>query len=140
MVTDGLLAELQAFHSLLHQGKNAYQARAASPVEPTHCSLDFSRGILQSIGFKEFQPYFSLLHQAGITPAAAAAESPVLAACISNMKLNTRRYARKQVQWLRTRILKGNIVNIGIYNLYNYIFIIYIYIYYVYVSLCVWFY
>ena len=66
---------------------------------------------MQSIGFKEFQPFFSLLHK---NPNISLVldeshEGRVLSACVEQMKMNTRRYARKQAQWLRCRLLRGEL-------------------------------
>lgn len=59
------------------------------------------QGVLKSIGFKEFCDYFALL-QRGSDEGEA---SRVLEECIAKLKLSTRRYARKQVRWIRNRML-----------------------------------
>ena len=78
------------------------------------------RGVLKSIGFKEFCDYFSLLDRAegqdsspgqvsaestSATSSAKADAASVLEECIVKLKQSTRRYARKQVRWIRNRVV-----------------------------------
>mgnify|MGYP002403311456 CR=1 FL=1 len=104
MLEQGLMAELEAFWRQLH---------AAQPAGlMNNGQLDYTRGILQAIGFKEFEPY--LLQQcADAEPTAkrlraSEEEEPenVLAVCVEQMKRATRRYARRQLTWLRNRLLR----------------------------------
>jgi tRNA dimethylallyltransferase len=125
MAAAGLLKELFDFHRDLH--KDAPQtllladegARTAA-----NCGLDFTKGILQAIGFKEFAPLFALLHHhgwrdealedmAGIgaflqgDDKAVGDARRVLGECVEDMKRATRRYARKQIAWVQNRLLRG---------------------------------
>lgn len=60
---------------------------------------DSSIGILQSIGFKEFRKFLELGYQ-------RAEQDPVLfQKCVDDMKSATRRYARRQVRWVKNRFL-----------------------------------
>ncbi|KAF3760159.1 tRNA isopentenyltransferase [Cryphonectria parasitica EP155] len=59
-------------------------------------SVDFTRGIWQSIGFKEFQPYLRAVENGMDGP---DLESLKLE-CLEKMKTATRRYARYQMKWI----------------------------------------
>lgn len=55
--------------------------------------LDYTRGLLQAIGLKEFSPYFDENNY-----------SMTLTSCMERMKIVTRQYARKQVSWIRKKL------------------------------------
>ncbi|KAI3400238.1 hypothetical protein diail_4123 [Diaporthe ilicicola] len=63
--------------------------------------VDFSRGIWQSIGFKEFQPYF----QAVESGADVKDLGKVKLECLEVMKTATRRYAKYQAKWISKQTL-----------------------------------
>uniref|UniRef100_A0A182YCR2 Uncharacterized protein n=2 Tax=Anopheles stephensi TaxID=30069 RepID=A0A182YCR2_ANOST len=102
MVAQGLLPEIRTFHEVY--------------VKP-YSTCEYHRGILQSIGFKEFAKYLErngpekdreLLeyltapqHERGPKPDSLAQ----LEDCLDYLKLVTRRYARRQLQWIRNRFL-----------------------------------
>ena len=98
--------------------------------------LDYTRGILQAIGLKEFQPLFDWLaaHQwpalcaalrgeqpAQLSPAAVAADETLqallaepparalVAGGIEAVKSATRRYARRQIKWITGRLRQGTL-------------------------------
>lgn len=89
MLAQGLLAELEAFQARM---------AAASPDG----ELDYTRGLLQAIGFKEFREYMA----AG-DDCAPADKARLLEAGVADMKRATRRYARRQTTWIRNRLLRG---------------------------------
>ncbi|KAH8850095.1 tRNA dimethylallyltransferase [Schistosoma japonicum] len=60
------------------------------------------RGILQSIGLKEFSEYLALLPGERGTPEA----SILFKQAVENVKTATRKYARRQVSWIRNRFLR----------------------------------
>ncbi|CAH8467935.1 unnamed protein product [Heterobilharzia americana] len=60
------------------------------------------RGLLRSIGFKEFSDYLALLPSERDSPEAI----PLLTEAVKNVKLSTRQYARRQVSWIRNRFLR----------------------------------
>ncbi|CAH8466042.1 unnamed protein product [Schistosoma turkestanicum] len=60
------------------------------------------RGLLQSIGFKEFSDYLALLPEERDTVEA----SVLLKRAVNNVKTATRQYARRQVSWVRNRFLR----------------------------------
>ncbi|XP_052774996.1 tRNA dimethylallyltransferase-like isoform X1 [Mya arenaria] len=91
MLEKGLVAELTDFHrqyneDRLNQGKEA----------------DYTRGIFQSIGFKEFHNYLLMDDQQRATPQGQNA----FLEGVNKLKLVTRQYARKQKRWIETRLLK----------------------------------
>ena len=62
---------------------------------------DYTKGIFQSIGFKEFHPYLTLpsSEHDGVR------EKSLLDEGIRDLKLVTRRYARQQIKWILKRFL-----------------------------------
>ena len=63
--------------------------------------IDYSKGIWQSIGFKEFQPYLKAL-QNGVDGAELAR---IRRDCLEIMKGATRRYAKYQVKWITKQMM-----------------------------------
>ncbi|KFB47864.1 AGAP000639-PA-like protein [Anopheles sinensis] len=100
MVAQGLLPEIRAFYE--------------SYVQP-YDNCDYHRGILQSIGFKEFVKYlqkydadkdrelmkYFATGQVTDNPDALS----LLNDCLDYLKLVTRRYSRRQLQWINNRFL-----------------------------------
>ncbi|CAH8828419.1 unnamed protein product [Trichobilharzia szidati] len=60
------------------------------------------RGVLQSIGFKEFSDYLALLPNERDSPEA----NILLNQAVESVKSSTRQYARRQVSWIRNRFLR----------------------------------
>ena len=58
-----------------------------------------SRGLLQSIGFKEWLPYLEEWHKG------SEVSSEVVDTCIHKLKQRSRNYARSQLSWIRNRYL-----------------------------------
>uniref|UniRef100_A0A2M4BKJ2 Putative trna dimethylallyltransferase mitochondrial n=1 Tax=Anopheles marajoara TaxID=58244 RepID=A0A2M4BKJ2_9DIPT len=102
MVAQGLLPEIRAFYE--------------QHVKP-YKHHDYHQGILQSIGFKEFVKYLQrydteqdrLLLQHLTAETTDGADQPdglaALGVCLDYLKLVTRRYARRQQQWIKNRFL-----------------------------------
>ncbi|KAJ3043394.1 hypothetical protein HDV00_005092 [Rhizophlyctis rosea] len=65
----------------------------------------YTRGILQAIGFKEFHPYFTYLSSHPLPPADDPRLQELLAQGVEDMKRATRNYARRQVAWMRNRLV-----------------------------------
>ncbi|KAJ2823274.1 tRNA dimethylallyltransferase, mitochondrial [Coemansia sp. 'formosensis'] len=64
-------------------------------------SGDFTAGLKQAIGFREFEPYL-----AAKSAAATDADLELLRLQgIEDMKLSTRRYAKRQIAWIRNKLL-----------------------------------
>lgn len=114
MVQQGLLAEIRNFHDQF--------------VKPYGKELDYTKGILQTIGFKEFEPYLTKYDQTedriledffkGVSSEAPASLS-VLTECLDELKLVTRRYSKKQIKWVRNRFLKATEKNRTIAPIYK---------------------
>lgn len=94
MLERGLLAELENFHEAYNKLRITREERA-----------DYTMGIFQTIGFKEFHSYFAL--------DAETRESEkgknILKQCITEMKTSTRQYVRKQLKWIKSRFLRSGL-------------------------------
>ncbi|XP_018569009.1 tRNA dimethylallyltransferase [Anoplophora glabripennis] len=90
MLEQGLLQELIAFHKL-------YNEKRIHDNE----SPDYTKGIFQSIGFKEFHAYLVLDEE----ERASDEGKKKLEEGISLLKMATKRYARKQKKWIVNRFL-----------------------------------
>ncbi|XP_049809229.1 tRNA dimethylallyltransferase-like [Schistocerca nitens] len=91
MMQRGLVAELEDVH------RRYNQQRLLEKREP-----DYTEGIFQSIGFKEFHSWL-------VQPEAARRSEQGQAEmrrCADALKAATRRYARKQLRWIRNRFLR----------------------------------
>ncbi|THD22428.1 tRNA dimethylallyltransferase [Fasciola hepatica] len=62
------------------------------------------RGILQSIGFKEFSDYLAL--PAASTERTSVTGQQLLNSAIERVKISTRQYARRQIRWITNRFLR----------------------------------
>lgn len=92
MLNRGLLSELETFH------QDYNKQRIVDGLAP-----DYTKGIFQTIGFKEFHSYFMLDEKTR----SSSKGNEVLKKSIEDMKCATRRYARRQMHWIRSRILRG---------------------------------
>ncbi|ETW01847.1 tRNA dimethylallyltransferase, variant [Aphanomyces invadans] len=90
MVQAGLVLEIEALMD------NIQHHLAASPIPLGQ------KGISQAIGFKEFRPYLE-------ARAAGHDTATVLEQCIEQLKIGTRQYAKRQLTWIRNRIVPRNI-------------------------------
>lgn len=88
MLDVGLMDEIMQ----MHQHVKAREAEGET--------IDFTRGIWQSIGFKEFQPY---LRAADASSASDPAVEELYTASLEDMKASTRQYAKSQTRWIRTK-------------------------------------
>ena len=62
----------------------------------------YSRGILQAIGFKEFHDYFEAIEK---TPNIPKSKLDILfKKGVDAVKLATRQYARKQINWIKNKL------------------------------------
>ncbi|XP_023013035.2 tRNA dimethylallyltransferase isoform X1 [Leptinotarsa decemlineata] len=91
MLEQGLLEELLNFHKLYNQER----------INSDDKELDYTKGIFQSIGFKEFHPYLMLNEEVRSTDEGKKR----LREGIDQLKLVTRRFARKQNRWIANRFL-----------------------------------
>ncbi|BGP54227.1 hypothetical protein JCM8202_001360 [Rhodotorula sphaerocarpa] len=92
MIERGLLDEIDELWKLANR----------PGAEPTN----YSKGIFQSIGYKEFEPYLARKHR---DPARTLETDPELRRLfeqgVQEMKASTRQYAKRQVKWIKTKLL-----------------------------------
>lgn len=104
MVEMGLLPEIRQFYN---EFTKMYECQ------------DYTKGVLQTIGFKEFIPYLEkyskeeddhiLEYLKQETSDKPPPESLLLLnSCLDELKLVTRRYSKKQIKWVKNRLL-GNL-------------------------------
>ena len=89
MLDNGLLEETQQIFDYL-------QARIENGDK-----IDRTKGIWQSIGFKEMEPYLSLLKE----DAESESLQKLKMAGLETMKIATRRYAKDQIRWIRYKTI-----------------------------------
>ncbi|TDL19610.1 tRNA isopentenyltransferase [Rickenella mellea] len=97
MVEQGLLQEIRSFNNPASSG--SVEVDAPDSPNPELSSqknkTDYTLGIYQSIGFKEFHAYLS-----------SPDPSPTLfTQGLVDMKHNTRKYAQRQIKWIRNKLL-----------------------------------
>ncbi|KAF9282318.1 hypothetical protein BGZ88_011092 [Linnemannia elongata] len=70
-------------------------------------STDYERGIWQAIGYKEFDPYFTAVEEAikNNQPTDTDELEKLKSECTETMKTRTRQYAKRQVLWIRNKLL-----------------------------------
>ncbi|KAG0369676.1 hypothetical protein BGZ54_009240 [Gamsiella multidivaricata] len=70
-------------------------------------NTDYERGIWQAIGYKEFDPYFTAFEEAikDKQPTDTKELEDLKAECTETMKVRTRQYAKRQVLWIRNKLL-----------------------------------
>ncbi|EMD38693.1 hypothetical protein CERSUDRAFT_94230 [Gelatoporia subvermispora B] len=85
MVEQGLLEEIKTLQKIANQHEN-YE---------NEFTIDFTTGIYQTIGYKEFHEYLS----------AAEPSEMAFRKAVADMKQATRKYAKKQVAWFRNKLL-----------------------------------
>ncbi|KAF9931783.1 hypothetical protein FBU30_009587 [Linnemannia zychae] len=70
-------------------------------------NTDYERGIWQAIGYKEFDPYFTAIEEAikNNQPTDTEVLEKLKAECTEIMKIKTRQYAKRQVHWIRNKLL-----------------------------------
>ena len=125
MLQLGLLPELFGFFA---DALSRMPADLALPEAARQ--LNFTHGVLQAIGFKEFMPLLLHLLERGWEPRHAPSESEpvqrqwqqvapflmeppaeaILRACVADLKAATARYARRQLAWINGRLLRGTLL------------------------------
>lgn len=71
---------------------------------------DYTKGIFQAIGFKEFHQYL-LLHEEDRN---SEKGSKLFHAGVDALKLVTKRYARRQLRWINNRFLRKTSRQVGV--------------------------
>ncbi|KZT28700.1 tRNA isopentenyltransferase, partial [Neolentinus lepideus HHB14362 ss-1] len=93
MIKQGLLDEINSLQKIATAGYSPFtdsQYRLSSPSP-----VDYTLGIYQAIGYKEFHDYLN-----SSNPTEASFKE-----AIDRMKLSTRQYAQRQVKWIRNKLL-----------------------------------
>ncbi|KAL0107320.1 hypothetical protein PUN28_015696 [Cardiocondyla obscurior] len=91
MMESGLVQELLDFHRVYNE------QRIKSNMSP-----DYTKGIFQTIGFKEFHAYLILSEE----ERASEKGKKLLQQGIDDLKLVTRRYAKRQDKWVMNRLIR----------------------------------
>ncbi|CAO3636519.1 unnamed protein product [Cunninghamella echinulata] len=93
MIDTGLFDEIKELRQRVVQGKINLPGKELE---------QYQRGLWQAIGYKEFDPYFTAIE----TNSANDDElRRIREECTDKMKAATRRYAKRQVQWIRNKLL-----------------------------------
>lgn len=92
MLSDGLLQEAQAI------------ATTEQELKASGLTIDKTKGIWASIGYKELEPYLSALSNNNNDPNRQKNLEESKISCIGSIKAATRRYARRQDRWIITHI------------------------------------
>ncbi|TFY71261.1 hypothetical protein EVG20_g1741 [Dentipellis fragilis] len=96
MISQGLLNEIRDLHRIsIEAPASLASSQTSGGIEDEGQKPDYTLGLYQSIGYKEFHAY---LEQS--IPSDQAFDAAVEA-----MKLSTRKYAKRQVSWLRNKLL-----------------------------------
>ncbi|KAJ1651122.1 tRNA dimethylallyltransferase, mitochondrial [Coemansia sp. RSA 25] len=94
------MIERGMFDELSQLGKDmADQAAFAGP------SGSFSAGLKQAIGFREFEPYLTAMSASSANNTDGEALEALRRRGVEDMKLSTRRYAKRQIAWIRNKLL-----------------------------------
>ncbi|KAK0210409.1 tRNA isopentenyltransferase [Desarmillaria ectypa] len=86
MIARGLLDEVRALQHIAISGRQTVTNEA---------SADYTLGIYQSIGYREFHGYIS----------SPDPNDDAFNLAVENMKVSTRQYAKRQVSWIRNKLL-----------------------------------
>lgn len=89
MIDQGMLAEAKQMSDYL-------QAKQSQGV-----TIDPTKGVWVSIGFKELEPYLSVLSNESLSETELEA---VKRTCIESVKTATRQYAKSQIKWIRNKL------------------------------------
>ncbi|KAI0747813.1 IPP transferase-domain-containing protein [Daedaleopsis nitida] len=95
MIAQGLLQEIQTLRAIASESTGSNTTTAPSGNTEFSEQVDYTLGIYQSIGYKEFHDYLS-------SPGSSEA---AFREAVEQMKLGTRRYAKRQVAWIRNKLL-----------------------------------
>ncbi|OWZ24118.1 TRNA dimethylallyltransferase [Phytophthora megakarya] len=101
MLSSGLVEEIRGLR--VHVKENPPRLNPDSDEEETENSV----GILQAIGYKEFQPYFDALEATSSVDSKEL--QTTLSVCIDQLNVATRQYARRQLSWIRNKFVTKNI-------------------------------
>ncbi|GMF35834.1 unnamed protein product [Phytophthora fragariaefolia] len=104
MLSTGLVEEIRGLRAHVKENPPKFNPDSDDEEEAQN-----SVGILQAIGYKEFQPYFDALEATNRTADDPKAIETILEACIEQLNVATRQYARRQLSWIRNKFVTKNI-------------------------------
>jgi len=90
MIDDGLLVEVHTLNSFLRREQDAGK------------HVDKTRGIWVSIGYKEFETYQAALNGGRTT---SSQLNQLKATAVEQIQIATRQYAKRQMRWIRIKLL-----------------------------------
>ena len=90
MMNEGLLKEVISMNEYLKTQENA------------GLSVDRTRGIWQSIGWKEFEPYLKSLDS---NMTSQRKLSVLCRSSVERVQIATRQYAKRQIRWIRSKLI-----------------------------------
>ncbi|ORY99102.1 IPP transferase-domain-containing protein [Syncephalastrum racemosum] len=93
MIETGLFDEIQSLRKRVVEGQT---------VAPGEGNEKYQRGLWQAIGYKEFDPYFSALDGENVEEKDL---NKLRSECTDRMKTATRRYAKRQVTWIKNKLI-----------------------------------
>lgn len=91
MMQRGLLKEVEQLTDIAGTQPDTMQAADPAP------EMDYTLGIYQSIGYREFSQY--------LKTTASPKQEKMYADAVERMKISTRKYAKRQVRWIRNTLL-----------------------------------
>jgi len=92
MLEQGLLDEIRHLHRVAEAAHT--ETRGINRISVGEFT-NYARGIYQSIGYKEFNTYLS----------SPEPSEQAFKAAVEHMKLSTRQYSRRQISWIRNKLL-----------------------------------
>lgn len=104
MITRGLFKEIRELREL----DELLRWRA---LDQQRSEADTTKGVFQAIGYKEFVPFLDALDETGLTEGNGGIETlplhlqKLFERGLDEMRTATRQYAKKQVQWMKNKLL-----------------------------------
>ncbi|KAH7889865.1 IPP transferase-domain-containing protein [Phlebopus sp. FC_14] len=96
MIEQGLLDEIRMLQTIAtSQATTGTTVTTSIKEDSDGPAIDYTLGIYQCIGYKEFRHFLS----------SPEASQEAFESAVEDMKLSTRKYAKRQVTWLRNKLL-----------------------------------
>ncbi|KAA1479626.1 tRNA isopentenyltransferase [Dentipellis sp. KUC8613] len=96
MISQGLLEEIRNLHQIsVEVPASSASLQTSDGIKDEGQKPDYTLGIYQSIGYKEFHTYLK----------EPVPSDQAFTIAVEAMKLSTRKYAKRQVSWLRNKLL-----------------------------------
>ncbi|KDN39017.1 hypothetical protein K437DRAFT_228230 [Tilletiaria anomala UBC 951] len=93
MIQRGLLDEIRELRAIVKEKQGCDPAK-----------VDYTRGIFQAIGYKEFDAYLTYQEEHGVDSTDNETGQKLFEQGIEDMEIATRQYAKKQVSWIRNKL------------------------------------